>query len=243
MKRLRKLTLFVLAIIIYLIPLTVFAEGENLPVPSEIMIQANNFTTESMTIQSTSGDLAAANSGVLSGFVWNDANPNGEYESDSENPISGISVYLYISGNQNPSNSTTTTAKGEFSFTGLARNNYEIVISKNNKFGPNSSLSPYTTWNGTSKTNNFFVRSSDPSSWTTGTISLSNGQTLSNFGFGIYDPSKLAGTTSTTATTTETQATNTNPKTGDETLYIVPIIGLLGAISVYFISRKKIKAI
>lgn len=232
----RKKILFILVIIIYSIPLTVFAEGGNPPTPADVSIQANNSTTDSTLFQSASNEITATNNGKLSGFVWNDANKDGIYQTETEQPISGVSVYLYNSGNA--ISSTTTTLSGDYSFTGLAMSNYEIIISQNN-FGSGSILSTKFNWNGSSKNNNFVVKSNDTSSWTSGTISLGNGETLANFGCGVYDPTKLTSTT----TTTDTKAANANPKTADETLYAIPIIGLLGAIGVFFISRRKINAL
>ncbi|MDF2557747.1 MAG: hypothetical protein K0R71_1575 [Bacillales bacterium] len=238
MSKFRYLLLLLIINTIFIFPLSVFAEGEN-PTPDENLIlnieTSQNSSLLSTQTTSTTGDVAATNNGKISGYVWNDANKDGIFQTETEKPISGISVYLYNYGNA--MSSTTTVATGDFSFTGLASSNYEIIISSNN-FGAGSEVSPKFNWNTSSKNNNFSKKSNDASSWTSGIITLSSGETKTNFGLGAYDPTRLE------AVTHEHEAeNNTNPKTADETLYAVPIIGIIGAIGMFVFSRRKIHTI
>jgi hypothetical protein len=229
--------LFLMFIIIFVIfPINSFAEGDIVSQPSENitnleMTQMSSFTNETTQLQASKGDVAAVNNGKISGFVWNDANKDGIYQTETEKPITGISVYLHISGNERYS--TTTLPTGDFSFSGLGRENYEIVINQN-KFGFGSILSTKFNWNGNSKTNNFSKKSNDATIWSSGTIAL-NGETLTNFGCGVYDPTGLPA-----VPTTSVPITNTNPKTADETLYMLPLLGLIGAGIMIVFSRRKI---
>ncbi|MDF2535119.1 MAG: SdrD B-like domain [Bacillales bacterium] len=230
--------LFVIFIITFMIfPIISFAEGEVVSQPGENvtnleMTQMSSFTNETMQLQANKGDVAAVNNGKISGFLWNDANKDGIYQTETEKPITGISVYLYNSGNA--ISSTTTLATGDFSFTGLAMSNYEIIINQNN-FGTGSILSTKFNWSSSSKNNNFSKKSNDASIWTSGIIALGNGETLTSFGCGVYDPTRLPVAPSTT-----TPVTNTNPKTADETLYTLPLLGLIGAGIMIVFSRRKI---
>lgn len=234
MKKFGQLIIVMITFMIF--PINSFAEGEIISQPGESvtnleMTQMSSFTSET-TLEANKGDVAAVNNGKISGFVWNDANKDGIYQSETEKPIPGISVYLYNSGNA--ISSTTTLATGDFSFTGLAMSNYEIIINQNN-FGAGSILSNKFNWSSSSKNNNFSKKSNDASIWTSGIIALGNGETLTNFGCGVYDPTRLPA-----APSTPVPVTNANPKTADETLYMLPLLGLIGAGIMIVFSRRKI---
>lgn len=242
MKKIRHLLLLLIIILGLSFPLTAFAEGETLPSTANPNLNTdtsqtldNNTLSDSTTTKSSSEDLAATNNAKISGFVWNDANKDGIFQSETEKPISGISVYLYNYGNVK--SSTTTLATGDFSFTGLPSSSYEIVISSIN-FGAGSEISTKYNWSSSSKTNNFSKKSNDPSSWTSGTIALGSGETLINFGCGVYDPTRIE-----TVTPEQVASNTTNPKTADETLYVLPVVAIISALGLFIISRRKINTI
>lgn len=242
MKKFEQFLFFFLFFVCSVFPVTVYAES-NSP-PRNENSNTNTDTIDSKILingsASTNTNLAAINSGKLSGYVWNDGNKDGIFQSESEKPIEGITVYLYSSGNA--ITSTTTLDTGDFSFTGLAMSTYEIVINQNN-FGNGSVLSTKLTWNGLSKNNNFTKKSSDKTLWTTGTITLGYGETLINFGCGVYDPTRLLSDNTVNQENTQenTQGNSTNPKTADETLYLLPIVALLGSTGLIIISKRKVK--
>lgn len=241
-KVLGQIILLLVIILTSIFPLQAFAEGEIIS-PSENLnlnadtpqVNETNSLYSTASLQSSNENLAANTNGKISGFVWNDANKDGVFQSETEKPIGGISVYLYNYGIAK--SSTTTLNTGDFSFTGLASSSYEIVISSNN-FGTGSKISTKFNWNSTSKNNNFSEKSGDVTSWSSGIITIGAGETLINFGCGVYDPTRLE-----IPTPAQEAATNTNPKTADETLYFIPLLGIFGSIGLLIISKRKINSI
>jgi len=87
-----------------------------------------------------SHDPAAGNSDIdagfiepassITGFVWNDLNENG-LQNDGENGIPGVSVTL-TDGNGNVIESTTTDANGEYSFSNVKSDSYELTFDASN---------------------------------------------------------------------------------------------------------------
>ena len=86
------------------------------------------------------GGLAPVTSlnGVVSGTIWNDANDDG-YNNDGQGGVASVNVYLY-DNNDNLIAVTTTDSNGNYSFTGLATGQYQVVISYPSPWV----LSPYT---------------------------------------------------------------------------------------------------
>lgn len=66
----------------------------------------------------------------ITGFVWNDLNENG-LQNDGENGIPGVTVTLFDE-NSNQVGTTTTDANGNYSFSDLTSDDYELVFDASN---------------------------------------------------------------------------------------------------------------
>ena len=67
---------------------------------------------------------------TITGFVWNDLNENG-LQNDGENGIPGVTVTL-SDGNGNEVATTTTDANGNYSFSDVKSDNYELIFDASN---------------------------------------------------------------------------------------------------------------
>jgi serine-aspartate repeat-containing protein C/D/E len=116
-------------------------------------------------------------SSSISGVVWNDANNNGIYESESESHYGGVNISLYDANSDTQIGGQGSTGAGPFTFSNLSAGDYYLIFSN---IPPGAAFSPSNA--GADDT----VDSDVDASGRTGSFHLSDSESVTNLSAGVY---------------------------------------------------------
>lgn len=122
----------------------------------------------------------------LGNFVWYDRNNNGLQDGGIETGVSGVTVELYPQGSTTAIASTTTSASGLYSFTGLTPGCYQV------KFVTGTYPTEYGATTALAGSNRTIDSNPDPETGLTQTVCLSAGENNTSIDAGLVQKSLVA---------------------------------------------------